>query len=103
MKITKVKVTKYESGNTKGFASITLDDCFLVTNLTIMSGSNGLFVKMPSKKVKEEYKDICFPVTKEFRKELQDAVLNEYNGGGNEFDAFSAGDIDMDAVDELLF
>jgi len=44
----------------------------------IIEGSNGLFVSMPSYKVGNEYKDICFPITPECRKQLNDAVLGAY-------------------------
>ena len=33
---------------------------------------------MPSRKTQDGYKDICFPVTAEFRKELHQAVLGAY-------------------------
>ncbi len=40
----------------------------------------GLFVAMPSYKAGNgEYKDICFPVTKEFREQLNNAVIEAYN------------------------
>lgn len=37
-----------------------------------------MFVSMPSRKVGDGYKEICFPVTKDFRQQLHDAVLKEY-------------------------
>ena len=81
MKITQVRVSKWEKDKIKGFATITLDGCFVVGGLKIMQGSNGLFVAMPSQKKGEEYKDICFPITKEFRQELQSAVLEKFGFG----------------------
>lgn len=57
-------------------AAVTLDGCFAITGIQIMEGKeNQPFVSMPSQKVGEKYKDICFPCTKEFRKELFDDVL----------------------------
>lgn len=48
-----------------------------------MEGSNGAFISMPNYKVskdgKDEFCDICFPVTSEFRDELNNAVMNKYN------------------------
>ena len=44
----------------------------------IIEGANGLFVSMPSYKVGNEYKDICFPITQECRKQLNDAVIGAY-------------------------
>jgi stage V sporulation protein G len=78
MNITDVKVFKMNMDKLKGFASITLEGVFVVTGIKIMEGSKGLFVAMPSQKVKEEYKDIAYPCTKEFREELNKAVLEKY-------------------------
>jgi stage V sporulation protein G len=80
MKITEVRISKIEGNKLKAFASVTFDSCFVVTGIKIMDGNNGLFVAMPSAKVKEEYKDTCYPISKEFREELQKAVLGKYNG-----------------------
>lgn len=44
----------------------------------VEGGKDGLFVSMPSRKTQDGYKDICFPVTAEFRKELHQAVLGAY-------------------------
>lgn len=44
-----------------------------------MESSKGLFVSMPSYRAGNgEYKDICFPVTKEARQEFDNAVLDAY-------------------------
>ena len=84
--ITNVRIfrTKKE-GNTKGFASCALrlegGGLFYVTGISIMGGKNGLFISMPSKKVKDDWKDVCFPGDKETRKAIQDAILEEYSKG----------------------
>ena len=76
----KAKVFKREYNNLKGFASITIDDCFIITNIWIMNGKNGLFISMPNKKnAKGEYKDICYPLNAETRKQITDIILAEYN------------------------
>ena len=82
MKITEVRVFKSDKGGDfKGFASVTFDNSFVVSGLKILEGQNGLFVGMPSQKKPDgTYKDICFPITAELRKEIQQAVLNMYNG-----------------------
>ncbi len=55
MKITEVRVFKKEGGDKKlrAFATITLDDCFVVRDLKIIDGSKGLFVAMPSRRLKD--------------------------------------------------
>ncbi len=59
----------------KGTASVNINGAFAIRGVKIIEGSNGLFVSMPSYKVGNEYKDICFPITQECRKQLNDAVI----------------------------
>lgn len=64
----------------KGIATITISEVFIVKRVAVVEGSNGLFVQMPSyKKANGEFEDIAFPITKEFRSKLHDAVLNKYH------------------------
>jgi len=67
-------------GNLRAYASVNLNGCFAIRNVKIMDSTKGLFVAMPSYKAGNgEYKDICFPVTKEFREQLNNAVIEAYN------------------------
>lgn len=82
MKVTEVRLSRVEgTGNLKAYADVTFDGVFAVHGLRIMEGKNGLFVGMPNRKLKStgEFKDVAHPVTREFKDELQEAVLNEYN------------------------
>lgn len=80
MKITNIKIFENKNDSKlKAFASIELDNEFVVTGLRVVDGKNGLFVSMPQSKDKEEnWYDIAFPVTKEGRSQIQDKVLKEY-------------------------
>ena len=76
-------------GNQLANASITLDDAFVIRNLRVMNGSNGLFVSMPSQKGldkdgKEKYYDSAFPLNKELRGEINKVVLDAYSEKLNE-------------------
>lgn len=74
-----VRFSLYPSdGPVKGVCSVTIGGEFAVKNVKLVEGSKGLFVAMPSYKSGDEYKDIFFPVTKEARQSLQDAVFAEY-------------------------
>lgn len=67
-------------GSIKAIASVNLNDCFAIRNVKVVDSSKGLFVAMPSYKAGNgEYKDICFPVNKEFREQLNQAVIGAYN------------------------
>lgn len=65
----KVKVlpNNNHDSNLKGFAQITMDDCFVVSGVKVFDGANGMFLQMPQyKNSAGEYKNIANPVTKEF-------------------------------------
>ena len=55
MEITEVRIftREAEDKKLKAFATITFDDCFVVRNIKIIDGTKGLFVAMPSRKIKE--------------------------------------------------
>ncbi|MDL2237855.1 SpoVG family protein [Christensenellaceae bacterium OttesenSCG-928-K19] len=61
------------------FASATIDDIFAVNNIRVVNSDKGLFVAMPQVKDKEgQYRDICFPVTADLRKQLNESILGAY-------------------------
>lgn len=79
MDITQVQVYPRESDKVKGYATIVLDNCFLVNDIKIISGKNGCFISMPAKKRKNgKFKDIAHPITKELRQRIEDAIFSEY-------------------------
>lgn len=70
----------YPEGNCRASASVNLNGSFAIRGLKVMEGANGLFVSMPSYRTGNgEYKDICFPCTKEARSQLNEAVLHAYH------------------------
>lgn len=83
-----VSVTPYEKegSSMKALARVVLDDCFVINNVTILEGKSGNnFVAMPGYKTnqkdeqgKDIFRDICFPVTAEFRSKMFDTVLADY-------------------------
>lgn len=69
----------HPDGNVRAYASINLNECFAIRNVKVVDSTKGLFIAMPSYKAGNgEYKDICFPVTKEFREQLNRAVIEAY-------------------------
>ena len=59
-------------------ASVNLNGCFAVRGVQVREGKNGPFVSMPSRQVRGEYRDICFPCTPEFKQSFDQAVLDAY-------------------------
>lgn len=80
MHITEVRITLRNDQKLRAFASITLDDCFVVRGLKVIEGSDRkMFVAMPSKKKTDgTYQDIAHPINNQCRTILEDAVLTAY-------------------------
>ena len=80
MTVTDVRVRKIPSnGKLKAVASITLDDVFVVHDIKIIEGDNGLFIAMPSRKSGEnEFRDVAHPLNTETRDYIQEIILKEY-------------------------
>lgn len=76
-----VSVTPFdrEGSHTKSLARMYIEDSFVVQNISVVEGKNGLFVSMPAYKTSSgDYQDIAFPITKEFREKLFGSVLDTY-------------------------
>jgi stage V sporulation protein G len=68
----------------KAYVSIVLDDCFLVSDLKVIQGPNGLFISMPSKRKKNgEFKDVAHPLNRETREMMEKRILGEYQKARN--------------------
>ena len=81
MKITEVRVFPKHEEKLRAYAAVLFDDCFVIHNLRIVqSDAKGLMVCMPSRKRTDgTFKDICHPITCEFRTEIEELVLNAYD------------------------
>jgi stage V sporulation protein G len=86
MEVTEVRVFPVDEEKLKAFVSIIIDDCFVVSDIKIINGTNGLFISMPSKKRKNgTFRDIAHPLNNETRKKIEEKVLAKYRevvGGG---------------------
>ncbi|MBS4175774.1 septation regulator SpoVG [Bacillus sp. FJAT-49736] len=81
MEVTDVRLRRVNTeGRMRAIASITLDNEFVVHDIRVIDGNNGLFVAMPSKRTPDgEFRDIAHPINSNTRSKIQDAVLAEYN------------------------
>lgn len=87
IKVSEVKTKNEAESSLKGFVTVVFGDSFKITNIAILENAeNGtLFVSMPRYKSNERddnggtvYKDVCNPITAEFREELYGNILEEY-------------------------
>lgn len=81
MKISDIRIRLIKKDDTKlkAVASIIIDDCFAVHDIKIISGQDGDFIAMPSRKTPDgEFKDIAHPINSEIREELKNKILAAY-------------------------
>ena len=81
MEITDVRIRKIsDDGKMKAVASVTFDDEFVVHDIKVIDGQNGLFVAMPSRKMGEgDFRDIAHPLVSEMRNRIKDAIFAAYD------------------------
>ncbi len=73
MEITEVKVFLKDSPDKKlkAYVTVTFDNAFVVRNIKVIEGSSGLFIAMPSRKIKQ-------PCSKcNFKNELRSKYCNQ--------------------------
>ncbi|MBM7650305.1 stage V sporulation protein G [Bacillus ectoiniformans] len=81
VEVTDVRLRRvHTDGRMRAIASITLDNEFVIHDIRVIDGNNGLFVAMPSKRTPDgEFRDIAHPINSNTRGKIQDAVLAEYH------------------------
>ena len=81
MKITdiRIRLIQNEESTLKGFASITIDECFVVHDIKILQKDNDKYIKMPYRVTPAGKKDdIAHPLNTETRNEITKLILDKY-------------------------
>ena len=80
MNITDVRVRKVDKeGKMKAVGSVTIDDEFVVHDIKVIEGENGLFIAMPSRRSADgQYRDIAHPINSVTRASMQELILERY-------------------------
>ena len=79
MDITLVKIFPVQEEKLKAFVSVVFDNCFMVNDIKVIQGKDGLFLSMPSRRKKSgEFKDVAHPLNNGTRRLLEERVLAEY-------------------------
>ena len=81
MQITDIKIRKFfDEGPMKAVASVTLDDCLAVHDIKVIYARERYFIVMPSRKNPDgTYRDIVHPINSDFRRLLENAVIDAYH------------------------
>jgi stage V sporulation protein G len=79
MNITQVKVFPVHEDKLKAFVSVVFDHAFMVNDIKVIQGKDGLFLSMPSRRKRNgEFKDVAHPLNNETRRMLEERVLAQY-------------------------
>jgi len=79
MEITEISVRLRNEKKLKAFINITFDNVFAIKGLKVIKSKKGYLLCMPARKSDDgSQRDIAHPITKEFRKKLEDEILAEY-------------------------
>ena len=79
MEITETRVFLRNEERLKAYVTVTFDNCFVVRDLKVIQGNNGLFISMPSRKKPDgTYRDIAHPLNNETRNMIEKKVLDAY-------------------------
>jgi stage V sporulation protein G len=80
MEITEIRISLRTDNKLKAFASITLDNRFVIRGLKIIEGAKGVFVAMPSRKRPDgTFQDIAHPINNETRSWMEQQVIAAYH------------------------
>ena len=74
MNITDVRIRRIDDeGKMKAVVSVTFDDEFVVHDIKIINGLNGLFIAMPSRRAGDgSFRDIAHPLSSETRNKIKE-------------------------------
>ena len=81
MEITDIKIRKIfdDDGPMKAIVSVTFDGQLALHDIKVIYAKDKNFMVMPSRKISDgTYRDICHPITAEFRGDLESKVLAAY-------------------------
>lgn len=81
MQITDIKIRKFfDEGPMKAIVSVTLGDCLALHDVKVIYARDRYFIVMPSRKNPDgTYRDIVHPINADFRRELEEAVIDAYH------------------------
>ena len=80
MEITEVRISPSKGGKVRAFASIVIDDCFIINDLRVLEGREGqLYVSMPTRRSRNgQMRDIAHPLNSQTRERIETRVLEEF-------------------------
>jgi stage V sporulation protein G len=79
IRITDVKISLRQDEKLRAFATVTLDNCFVVRGLKVIQTGRGMFVAMPARRKPDgKFQDVAHPINADARAYLERLVLEVY-------------------------
>ena len=81
MEISNIKIsrTQKETLHVKAIVTLTFDNFIIIKDVKIVNVRDNMTVIMPSQKISTgEFKDLCNPITPEFKKYIINNSINNY-------------------------
>ena len=83
IQITDIKIIvtdyNYDENRLTAHVSFVVNQCLLIRDMKLMRASDGYFLSMPARKLRDGgYQDTVAPINKETRELIEDAVLSEF-------------------------
>lgn len=80
MQVTDVRVRLIASeSRLRGIVTVTFDESFVVHDIRVIEGENGIFLAMPSKKMPNGiFRDIAHPINSEMRAHVEEKIIEAY-------------------------
>lgn len=80
LKVNEVRIIKIDKGNFLGYASIKIDNSFIVEGIELRDGKNGRYILMPlSSRKRKTKRNNAYPINDDTRKHLLDLISEEYD------------------------
>lgn len=79
MEITNVKLNLIEGSKILAYATVTINDCIVISNIRLYEGSKGKFIVFPSRRSKKGKNfDIAFPCKDDIRELILRKIEIQY-------------------------
>ena len=80
LNINEIRIKKIEKGHFLGYASILLDECFIIDGIELYDGEKGRYILMPlNPKIKRNRKNSSYPITNDARNQILEAISEKFD------------------------
>lgn len=87
MNVTDVVVRQIVDNNgLQAIVSVTLDNEIVIHDVRIMEKENKLYLLYPNSRYKDKKRGLVYPINREARQKIEQAVLEEYNNAMHRLD-----------------